>query len=60
MSFYVLFSFREAKREPEKKAGNPTRILPLRPPVSGAVVIRKIILRGFSFRKAPQGKMGNE
>ncbi len=58
MSFYVLFSFQETKREPEKKAGNPTRILPLRPPVSGAVVIRKNNFAGLLFQKSSAGENG--
>ena len=58
MSFYVLFSFREAKREPEKKAGNPTRILPLRPPVSGTHIPRKKYFAGLFFQKSPAGENG--
>ena len=58
MPFYVLFSFRETKREPEKKAGNPTRRLPLRPSANGAVVIRKNNFAGLLFQKSPAGENG--
>ena len=57
--FFRSFSFCERKRT-KKKAQEPAWAAPLRPSVGGSWFTRKIILRGFSFRKAPQGKTGNE
>ena len=53
--FFCSFSFCERKRT-KKKAQESAPAIPPRPPVSGACLPRKNILRGFSFRKAPQGK----
>ena len=55
----VLFSFRRKKREPEKKAGNPPGLVRRARPSAERTFPAKIFLRGFSERKAPQGKMGN-
>ena len=53
--FFCSFSFCERKRT-KKKAQESAPAIPPRPPVSGACLPRKNILRSFSFRKAPQGK----
>ena len=54
--FFVLFSFRGKKREPEKKAINPLGQYRCARPSAALAFPAKNILRGFSFRKAPQGK----
>ena len=60
---YVLFlslssfSFLSGgEKRTRKESREPAWVGPPRPPVSGACFARKNILRGFSFRKAPQGK----
>ena len=51
--------FPEKEKRTRKESREPAWAVPPRPPVSGAWFARKNILRGFSERKAPQGKMGN-
>ena len=56
----LMFSFLSGERkENQSESHKPAWAGPLRPPVSETYLPRKTILRGFSFRKAPQGKTGN-
>ena len=58
---FTSFSFLSGgEKRTRAKAQEPAWAVPLRPSVGGSWFTRKIILRGFSFRKAPQGKTGNE
>ena len=56
--YFVLFSFRRRK-ENQSESHKPAWVGPLRPPSAARTSPAKNILRGFSFRKAPQGKTGN-
>ena len=56
--FFVLFlSVKE--KEPKRKLRNPLGSARCARPSAELTFPAKNILRGFSFRKAPQGKMGN-
>ena len=57
--FFRSFSFCERKRT-KKKAINPLGSARRARPSAERTFPAKNILRGFSFRKAPQGKTGNE
>ena len=56
--FYVLFSFRGKKREPEKKAGNPLGQYRYARPSAALAFTRKNNFAGLFFQKSPAGKNG--